>query len=200
MSRNTILKTLGLFVEPDCLPADLCQNLREAMLAAPGAPASVDVNDTDSAVERHARLALSVDVPASLGAIVQRRLDARRDDLARHFGVNLATCEEPQYLVYEPGGLYRPHVDARPAVDRPGQQSRLVSVVIFLSTPETAGRGDYEGGELRLFNLVDGPEWRGVGLACDAVPGLLLAFRSDTIHEVTTVTRGFRCAIATWFR
>lgn len=201
-SRNNVLKTLGLFVEPECVPPAVCRDIVERMLVAPGESASVYVADNESAVKPRARKTLSVDVPPALDLIVRDRLEARRGDLARHFGVTLERCEEPQYLVYGPGGFFRPHVDTRPPSDTHHLEDagRLVSAVIFLSTPDSTEPADYDGGELRLFNLIDEPAWRGIGFACDAAPGLLLAFRSDTIHEVTPVTRGFRCAVATWFR
>lgn len=202
MSRNNVLKTLGLFVEPECLPRAICRELVDRMLTAPGEPASVYTSDNEPAVEPHARKTRSVDLPPALDLVVRNCLDAKRADLARHFGVTLERCEAPQYLVYEPGGFFRPHMDTRPPSDTKhlGGAGRLVSAVIFLSTPDATERADYDGGELRLFNLVDEPAWRGIGFACDADPGLLLAFRSDTIHEVTPVTRGCRCVVATWFR
>lgn len=202
MSRNNLLKTLGLYVDPGCLSTEECRTIRELMRSAPREPASVYVEHGGSAVKPETRNSLSVDVPPAIDQLVRDRLEARRTALARHFHLDLNLCETPQYLVYETGGLFRPHVDAPPsstAADRE-DAGRLVSAVIFLSTPDAVEQGDYGGGELRLFNLVDDPKWLGIGLAGDAAPGLLLAFRSDTIHEVTEVTRGVRCAIAAWFR
>ena len=85
MSRNNILKTLGLFVVPRCLENHLCHKVVRAMLVAPGAPASVYVSDNDSAVKPEARKTVSVDLPADLDLIVRERIEARRADLARHF-------------------------------------------------------------------------------------------------------------------
>lgn len=195
MTRNKLLQSLGLFVLPGCLPGPVCDTLVASMRIAPSRPASVYDHDATSAVKPGTRKSLSVDVPAELDRLVRGQLDARRLDLARHFDVTLESYETPQYLLYEPGGFFRPHADARRDVDSHG---RLVSVVIFLSTP--GAHHDYEGGELRLFNLIEEPRWQGIGLGSDAERGLLIAFRSDTVHEVTPVTRGLRCAIATWFR
>jgi predicted 2-oxoglutarate/Fe(II)-dependent dioxygenase YbiX len=60
-------------------------------------------------------------------------------------------------------------------------------VVVFLTT---AGE-ECEGGSLRLYE----PE------AVDVVPraGMLVAFPSDTPHEVLPVTAGVRDAIVDWF-
>lgn len=202
MSRNNLLKTLGLYVDAECLTTAECRRLVDVMRSAQGEPASVYVRGDESAVKPEARNSFAVDVPAELDRLVRDRLDAKRGDLSRHFGLALERCDAPQYLVYEPGGFFRPHVDTRPSAgtEQFEDAGRLVSAVIFLSTPDAAAPGDYGGGELRLFNLVDDPQWRGIGLAGDPAPGLLLAFRSETIHEVTEVTRGVRCAIAAWFR
>lgn len=202
MSRNNILKTLGLYVEPGWLTVAECRAVAEALLIGGRESASVHVGDRASAIKPETRTAWSVDIPDVMDRLIRDRLEARRGDLAQHFAVRLNLCETPQYLVYEIGGFFRPHVDAPPPADANDREDagRRVSVVIFLGTPDAAQPGDYAGGELRLFNLVDDPKWRGIGLASDAAPGLLLAFRSDTIHEVTPVTRGVRCAIAAWFR
>ncbi len=207
MSRNSLLKQLGVFVEPSCFPVDVCRDLVRRMLVAPGEPASVYGSDNESAVKPQTRTTLSVEVPPEIDRVVCDRLEGLRPNLARHFKVALERCEAPNYLVYGPGAFFRPHMDTRPPSDTLSEHAgRLVSAVIFLSTPDAAaggdyaGNGDYAGGELRLFNLIDEPAWRGIGFAGDPAPGLLLAFRSDTVHEVTPVTRGFRCTVATWFR
>ena len=202
MSLNNVLKTLGLFVEPGCLPHDLCDELLKRMLEARGEAATVFAGDNESAVKPEARSTMSIDLSPALDLVVRERLEARRGDLSRHFGVALQAFEPPQYVRYHTGGFFRAHVDARPRAGMRDAEDagRLVSAVIFLSAPDSTEPRDYAGGELRLFNLVNEPAWQGVGFPCDPEPGLLLAFRSDTIHEVTPVTRGSRCAIATWFR
>lgn len=55
--------------------------------------------------------------------------------------------------------------------------------------------GDHRGGAL-VFHA-----WRaGKSLPFHGVPGTLVAFRAETTHEVTPVTRGERLAIAGWYR
>ncbi len=46
---------------------------------------------------------------------------------------------------------------------------------------------------------MEGPQWDKCGFALEAEPGLLIAFRSDTSHEVRPVTFGERFTIVTWF-
>jgi SM-20-related protein len=79
-------------------------------------------------------------------------------------------------------------------------RERQVSAVIFLnSAAEARGPESYSGGALTFYGLIDGPCWRGYGFPLVGEQGLLIAFRSDVLHEVTVVTRGERYSIVTWF-
>jgi SM-20-related protein len=199
MPRNNWLKTLGLYLHQSFLEPELCLEIAGQMAAAPGEQASVYTPDGVSVVKPEMRATLSVDVPSAVDAALRERFARVRPHLETHFGVTLMACEEPNYLVYGPGAFFRAHQDSRPG-SQSGTAGRIVSAVIFLNRSQPAGAADYDGGEFRLFKLVADPQWDDVGFVCDAEPGLLLAFRSDTIHEVTPVTRGRRCTIATWFR
>lgn len=197
MGRNNWLKTLGLYVNPAFLPAALCREIGKNMVAGDGEPATVDVTDTASGVLPQTRQTTTVHLPTALDAMLHARVLAAAPELGRFFGLPLTTAEPLNYLRYGPGDFYRPHVDRRVGAT-PGTAAgeRQISVVVFLNQP--GGDDGYEGGELRLFNLIDEPAWRDAGFACDPEPGLLVAFRSDILHEVTPVTRGVRLTIATW--
>ena len=116
--------------------------------------------------------------------------------LSNHFGVALTASEGVGFLVYEPGGFYRPHRDrAGPDATAGGNETvrRRVSVVIFLNgVSEAPGPFEYAGGRLTFYGLIDDPAWRDVGFPLDADPGLLVAFDSATLHEVTPVAAGRR--------
>ena len=141
-------------------------------------------------------------VPLDEGAVeLTDRIGALRADLAGHFEMHLNGHEGPTFLMYQPGGFYEPHVD-RAAADETqiSPRRRRVSVVIFLNAMSTApGPGDYSGGALTFYGLVDDPAWRSVGFALDPMPGLLVAFPSHIVHEVTPVTAGDRYTIVDWF-
>ena len=96
--------------------------------------------------------------------------------------------------MYRPGDFYRPHRDraARAGDFVEGARSRRVSVVLFLND-------GYSGGALTLYGLVDDPKWRAYGFPIAPAPGLLIAFASDLVHEVTPVTAGERCTAVSWF-
>ncbi len=73
-------------------------------------------------------------------------------------------------------------------------------VVIFLNAMSTEpGPSDYSGGALTFYGLLEDPAWRDFGFALDPMPGLLVAFPSHIVHEVTPVTAGDRYTIVDWF-
>ncbi len=199
-SPNNLLKRLGLYFREGFLTTVECADLSRLMTATAGHASSVYGRASSAERKIGTRRTSSIDLDASRDLEMQARFTACRDDLARHFSVALSEHEPPQYLVYREGSYYRPHRDRRALPETPADEGdRRVSAVVFLSQPDTAGSADYAGGELRFFDLIDAPEWRGIGLVCDAAPGLLIAFPSDVVHDVSEVTRGCRCTIATWF-
>jgi predicted 2-oxoglutarate/Fe(II)-dependent dioxygenase YbiX len=134
---------------------------------------------------------LSVDVSSATAAAVDAALAGVRPKLERHFSLTLNGHEPPHYLVYERGAFFVAHRD-QPSSEASELSARRVSIVLFLND-------DFSGGALTFYDLIDGPGWRGVGLPCEAAAGLLVAFRSETMHEVQPVTGGRRCTIVSWF-
>ena len=66
--------------------------------------------------------------------------------------------------------------------------------MIFLNREsESPEAGDYCGGSL-VFSDLFRQRFR-----VSPEPGMLLAFRSETTHEVTPVTHGERYSIASWY-
>jgi SM-20-related protein len=149
---------------------------------------------------RHAR---QLEVSDAIRALVDRRLSELKPALTERFGVELSGHEPPQFLRYETGGFFVAHQDGNTPLTRDRTLARRVSIVIFLNhqTPATpnpvAVTGGYSGGEL-VFHA----PYPNIGTtqAVAGAAGSLLAFRSETTHEVTMVTGGERYTIATWFR
>jgi SM-20-related protein len=110
--------------------------------------------------------------------------------------VSLSECEEPQFLRYREGDFFVAHQDGNTGLLRLDTEQRRVSVSIFLSREsELPGPNNYSGGSLVFRAPADREQFRIV-----AEPGTLVAFRSETTHEVTPVTRGERLSIVSWFR
>jgi predicted 2-oxoglutarate/Fe(II)-dependent dioxygenase YbiX len=131
-------------------------------------------------------------VSAPMILAVKAHLLAVKPRLERHFNVTLAGCEEPQVLAYKPGDFFRLHRDNADDPDASAYlRARQVSAVIFLnSAPEARGPESYGGGVLTFYGLIDDPCWRGYGFPLVGEQGLLIAFRSDVLHEVTVITGG----------
>ena len=116
--------------------------------------------------------------------------------IGEHFGVRLSECEEPQFLRYRKGDFFVAHQDGNTGLLRLDTERRLVSTVIFLSREaETPEPGVYCGGSLVFTNHRG--KYEKFHLRAD--PGTLIAFRSETTHEVTPVTHGERHSIVSWY-
>jgi len=202
MTPSGLMSRLGLFLQPGFIPEDLCATLRHNLLTRTGEAAEVFIGEHGH-LRPDIRRTIEVPVAETLRADVQARLHSIRPALSNHFGVALIASEGVGFLVYEPGGFYRPHRDrAGPDATPGGNETvrRRVSVVIFLNgASEAPGPFEYAGGRLTFYGLIDEPAWRDVGFPLDADPGLLVAFDSAALHEVTPVAAGRRLSAVDWF-
>tara|TARA_B100000965_G_scaffold186621_1_gene155699 strand:- start:8699 stop:9298 length:600 start_codon:yes stop_codon:yes gene_type:complete len=91
--------------------------------------------------------------------------------------------EDLQYTRYDcDGSFYGWHIDGHTKSDAP---SRKLSLTIQLSNPD-----EYEGGDFQLHSqsLKTAPKQK----------GLVIAFPSYTLHQVTPVTSGVRKSLVVW--
>ncbi|HLA64002.1 MAG TPA: 2OG-Fe(II) oxygenase [Rhodothermales bacterium] len=189
---------IDLLVLDEVLDAAARTELLTELRASAGVAATVTGRTTTGAVESHVRRAAHVHVVPETRARVAAALDALRPAAEAHFGEPLGACEPPQFLRYEAGDFFVPHQDGNTPLIRDDTRFRRVSAVLFLSTPSEAPEPDtYGGGALRFYAspFVPSPP-----TTAPADPGTLVAFRSETTHEVTPVTHGERYTVVTWFR
>jgi SM-20-related protein len=126
--------------------------------------------------------------------LIIQKLLACKDAVEQHFVVTLNECEEPQFLRYRIGDFFVAHQDGNTGLLRLDSESRRISTLIFLSRESQSPESDaYSGGSLVFSNLRN-------SFHMPAEPGTLVAFRSETTHEVTPVTHGERYSIASWYR
>jgi predicted 2-oxoglutarate/Fe(II)-dependent dioxygenase YbiX len=72
--------------------------------------------------------------------------------------------------------------------------------VVFLNQESDDSNEDgYSGGSLTFYGLMEGAENSSIGFRLIGEEGLLVAFPSSIVHEVTPVTRGARYTIASWY-
>ncbi len=124
------------------------------------------------------------------------RLEDQRENLEHHFDIELGACEPPQFLCYRVGDFFVAHQDGNTGlIDLETDRTRRISVTIFLNEQSNDQQSDaYCGGSLIFSDCRTGARREVSGMT-----GMLVAFRSETTHEVTPVTYGERYAIVSWF-
>ena len=160
------------------------------------ASAATTYGKGEVAVDERARRTRRVSPAIESVLYVSRRLEEHRQNLERHFGTELGGCEEPQFLCYRAGDFFVAHQDGNTGLlDLDTDRTRRVSVSIFLNPQSTEQReGTYGGGALVFSDWRSGSRYEAIG-----DEGKLIAFRSETTHEVTPVTHGERYVIVSWF-
>ena len=183
-----------LFVIPQFLEPTLRDAVVAEMKAAAGSAATVYGSSISGTIDESMRRTFRVKPSNEIVALVIQRLLVLKDAVEKHFDVVLKECEDPQFLRYREGDFFVAHQDGNTGLLRLETEQRLISTVIFLSREsESQETGDYSGGSLVFSNLRE--RYR-----VSAEPGMLVAFRSETTHEVTPVTHGERYSIASWYR
>lgn len=183
-----------LFVDTRFFEPALCDSIVAEMRAAAGSAATVYGSTASGTIDETVRRTFRVQPSTETVALVIRKLLASKDEIQKHFSVALKECEEPQFLRYRQGDFFVAHQDGNTGLLRLDTEQRLISTVIFLSREcETPEPDTYCGGSLVFSNLRD-------RFRVSAEPGTLIAFRSETTHEVTPVTHGERYSIASWYR
>jgi SM-20-related protein len=199
MDEHDIFTRLGLYLERGFLDAPVCDDICSRMESHPYEAAAVKSLATGDYVDETVRRTCVAQVPIDYAYTVRDRLDQSKSALEAHFKLSLKLQEKPQFLLYEPGGYYAMHRDVpSEQVDSDARiKGRVVSIIVFLN--DRTGPSPYSGGELIFYGLSPDPQWKNYGLPLDPETGLLVAFRSETLHEVRPVRDGRRYTVATWF-
>jgi SM-20-related protein len=190
-----------LFLVRDFLDPRECAAVRAEARASAGHPAPVYIEGAEGHVHEHVRRTTSVEVSAATAADVGRRLGELREAAGHHFGLSLRGCEPPQFLRYREGDFFVRHQDGdTEQIEFDHLRVRKVSVVVFLN----GGAGEasaetFGGGELLIYRAKGEGHAGPVVFPVLGAAGLLVAFRSDTVHEVAPVTRGERLTVVSWF-
>ena len=172
-----------------------CDAIVGEMKAAEGSAATVYGRNTSGSIDRNVRNTLRVVPSSETIELVTGRLLSCKGAVENHFGVSLNECENPQFLRYREGDFFVAHQDGNTGLLRLETELRLISTVIFLSRESETPRPDVHCGGSLGFSSV---RWSSFHMVAE--PGTLVAFRSETTHEVTPVTHGERFSIASWYR
>ena len=191
-----------LFLVREFLDPRTCAAVRAEARAAAGHPAPVYIKGAEGVVHEDVRKTSSLEVSAETISDVGRRLREMQDEIGGFFQLSLNDCEPTQFLRYGVGDFFVRHQDGdTDQLEFDHLRVRKVSVVLFLN----GGRGDdaaetFDGGSLLVYRAnEEGAEAGPLVFNVGGEPGLLVAFRSDTVHEVAPVTRGERFTVVSWF-
>ena len=199
MTRANTDSGFDLYMVRNFFDVETCAEFINELRRSPGGPATVysrsELGSVDERVRKAARLAPSPETVER----VRLRLLEYREEVAEHFGMSLADCEEPQFLRYRVGDFFVAHQDGNTGMLRSDrEQSRKVSVVIFLNRQSQAPETDaYCGGSLVFSDWRARPPRKDFQLPVEA--GTMVTFRSETTHEVIPVTHGERYSIVSWY-
>jgi SM-20-related protein len=200
MTKSDFYSSLGLYVDRNFFDAEFCEKVRSEMNIATGRPASY-VKMDKILYDEKVRKTKQHNVSNETLSFVKQRLLELKPLLENHFSMVLKGWQDPVFLFYKKGDFFRPHYDKGTKPENPKEtRDREVSIVIFLNNEDDKpGRDSYSGGSLRLYGLRDDPLFRNHGFHIIGRSGMLLAFRSDVLHEVTPVKEGERNTVVSWF-
>lgn len=206
MGTPDFFARLGLLIQKDFLDAEFCANYLSEVFSATAVTApifrtNIDVGTIGTLVDHTSRKTEQISVSLATELFIYKRLLAIKPMLEQHFNLSLAGCEKPMFYTYKQGSFFAAHQDCSDGQDVPEFiKARRVSIVIFLNgRAETPRPGCYGGGALTFYGLISQPQWQDYGFPLFGEPGMLVAFRSNILHEVKPVTHGERYTIANWF-
>lgn len=201
MPNADFFSRLGVFVGKDFLDAMLCTRLRSEIQTANSSSAEV-VRAGVALVDKHSRKVRQYIMTPQTTSLIRAGLLALTPQLEQHCQMAITGCEVPQFLVYYPGDFFVAHQDGGvpSGEDPPFLRNRKIAVVLFInSASEEPTANTYCGGALALYGLIDDPRCQSYGFPLIGEAGFLVAFRADTLHEVTPVTHGVRYTVVSWF-
>ncbi|MEP0729068.1 MAG: 2OG-Fe(II) oxygenase [Parasphingorhabdus sp.] len=183
-----------MYIDPDFLSADHCQEIckaiRQGELSEAGLYSDSAQESSLDAVKRQSYFA---DVPATIKEMVDDKIRKLQPELEQHFKESFnKRFEASKFLLYREGHFFAPHRD--------NQLGRRVNMSIYLNdqTDEPAD-GSYSGGMLKIYGLIDRPDWENRGVDLCGKRGMLVAYPAHLIHEITPVLSGERYAIVSRF-
>jgi SM-20-related protein len=175
---------------------ETCRELITEMRRSPAAPAITYGQGGPGSVNQRVRKVERLMPARETIERVKQRLVEYREKIGEHFEINVSECEEPQFLRYRVGDFFVAHQDGNTGLVRlDTDRSRRISISIFLNRESETPEPDAHCGGSLVFS-----DWRADRkLRLTGETGTLVAFRSETTHEVIPVTHGERYAIVSWY-
>lgn len=185
----------NLFLLRNFLDTESCASLRAELALAPTTQAPVYIQGTEGTIHENIRKTTSLHPARETFSQIHEQLLRQKSALEDHFGTSLTDCEPPQFLRYEKGDFFVRHQDGNSRQnDFDHLRIRRISIVVFLNNSSVEPHENcFSGGALNFYD-----QTRTFALMGET--GLLVAFKSDTFHEVLPVTSGERFTFVSWFR
>jgi len=197
LSMTTNHNWQELFIIKQFFERRVCAEILAELKAARSEAATLYGRGSSESVDQRMRRSLHLLPSNKTVELVSRNLLECKSDVEQYFEIRLDECEDPQFLHYRTGDFFVAHQDGNTGMVKLDSEKRRISVVIFLSDEsDTPQPNTHCGGSLVFSDYRSAHDpFRMVG-----EPGMLVAFRSETTHEVTPVTHGERYSIVSWFR
>ena len=191
-----------LYLARDFLSAATCAALIDEARHAPTTRAPVYLEGSTDYVHETVRRTTSFHPADDWFCGIQNKMMEQKPLLEEHFARRLTDCERPQFLQYREGDFFVRHQDGNTEqMDFDHLQIRRISIVVFLNGySEEAESDTFSGGELNFYDKDHESRTEPLLVSLKGEPGLLVAFKADTLHEVKPVIRGERFTAISWFR
>ena len=200
MNTSDLIAKYDLLLQRNFIDESTCERIIDESLTAASGPATVYGRGDSGAVNERMRKTTRFQPSTQTKELIIQRLLEYKPEIERHFQISLRDCEEPQFLRYDVGDFFVAHQDGNTGlIHLASDADRKISITLFLNqqTDQRVPRS-FSGGSLKFSDYRAEPGYREFVLPAE--PGLLVAFRSETTHEVTQVTTGARYSIVTWYR
>jgi Uncharacterized iron-regulated protein len=176
-----------VFIATNFIDPSACEELKSEAKQSSAIPARVTKakGRVDLEMRRTSRLFVSPEKELQITGYLQEL----KPLLETYFQLPLSGFENFQFLLYRDGDFYKRHADKNDRAGTPDYiKARRVSVVIFLDAESEA----YTGGTLVI--------WTGTEpFRVEGDTGMVVAFRSELLHEVEPIRSGERHSIVSWY-
>jgi len=171
--------------------AAACEEMITELRSIAGAAATVYGKETEATIDPAIRKATRLTATGATRERILAHILEQKRALENHFGLQLGDLEEPQFLRYVSGDYFVAHQDGNTPLTLDDTRFRRVSIIVFLNSADTFG-----GGTLVFHGAFPDLDRRE---QVPAVAGTMIAFRSETTHEVTPLLHGERYTVVSWF-
>jgi len=190
MKKNDLFSTLGIKLKSNAFEDELCDTILKEMFES---YAQNEIELKDISLRKTFKHQVSNLLEKTILEKVEKEI---KPELEAFFGMKLKYSKPIQSLIYNKGHFFKPHKDDIKTND--GKNFRKITTVFFLNHQgNDPAKSDYEGGTLNLYGLLEMFPNRNFPIPC--LKGTMVAFKADTIHEVTEIIRGQRCSLVVWF-